>query len=140
MPHARECVQFLDARALLGTVAVGNGYGHALRERAAVYASYGYAACIGGVVEGRDEHLRRALELLGRGDVLKYLVEQMNGALPKPVELLPDRAYATAIADILLNDGSHKYFFNAHKSNAIYTDNGLILPKSISKQSYIIYK
>ena len=38
----------------------------------------------------------------------KYLVEQMNGALPKPVELLPDRAYATAIADILLNDAECK--------------------------------
>lgn len=31
-------------------------------------------------------------------------------------------------------------YFNAHNSNAVYTDNGLILPKSISKQSYIIYK
>lgn len=30
--------------------------------------------------------------------------------------------------------------FDASKSNAIYTDNGLILPRSISKQSYIIYK
>ena len=30
--------------------------------------------------------------------------------------------------------------FNANASNLIYTDNGLILPKSISKQSYIIYK
>ena len=29
---------------------------------------------------------------------------------------------------------------NAHNSNAVYQDNGLILPKSISKQSYIIYK
>ena len=32
------------------------------------------------------------------------------------------------------------YDFNAHNYNAVYTDNGLILPKSISKQSYIIYK
>ena len=32
------------------------------------------------------------------------------------------------------------YDFNAHNSNAVYSDNGLILPKSISKQSYIIYK
>lgn len=30
--------------------------------------------------------------------------------------------------------------FNTHNSNSIYTDNGLILPSSISKQSYIIYK
>ena len=29
---------------------------------------------------------------------------------------------------------------NAHNDNAIYTDNGLVLPKSISKQSVIIYK
>lgn len=29
---------------------------------------------------------------------------------------------------------------NAYNSNNIYTDNGLILPKSIGKQSYIIYK
>lgn len=31
-------------------------------------------------------------------------------------------------------------YFNAHNSNAIYTDNGKVLPLSISKQSYIIYK
>lgn len=34
----------------------------------------------------------------------------------------------------------NKLLLNANNSNAIYTDNGLILPKSISKQSYIIYK
>jgi hypothetical protein len=34
----------------------------------------------------------------------------------------------------------YKTTFNANSSNAIYSDNGLILPKSISKQSYIIYK
>ncbi len=33
-----------------------------------------------------------------------FLVEQMNLALKKPVELVPDRAYANAIAGILLND------------------------------------
>lgn len=30
--------------------------------------------------------------------------------------------------------------FNASRSNAIYTDNGKVMPLSISKQSYIIYK
>jgi hypothetical protein len=34
----------------------------------------------------------------------------------------------------------HNLSFNANSSNSIYTDNGLILPSSISKQSYIIYK
>ena len=29
---------------------------------------------------------------------------------------------------------------NAHNSNAVYQDNGKVLPLSISKQSYIIYK
>lgn len=32
------------------------------------------------------------------------------------------------------------FIFNAHNSNAIYTDNGKVMPLSISKQSYIIYK
>lgn len=30
--------------------------------------------------------------------------------------------------------------FNAHDSNSVYQDNGKVLPLSISKQSYIIYK
>lgn len=30
--------------------------------------------------------------------------------------------------------------FSASRSNSIYTDNGKVLPLSISKQSYIIYK
>ena len=33
-----------------------------------------------------------------------------------------------------------KIGFSAVNSNSIYTDNGLILPQSISKQSFIIYK
>ncbi len=35
---------------------------------------------------------------------------------------------------------SNTMIFNAHNSNAVYSDNGLVLPNSISKQSYIIYK
>ena len=38
------------------------------------------------------------------------------------------------------SDNDNSLRLNAHNSNAIYTDNGLILPSSISKQSYIIYK
>ena len=38
------------------------------------------------------------------------------------------------------SDNDNSLRLNAHNSNAVYTDNGLILPKSISKQSYIIYK
>lgn len=33
-----------------------------------------------------------------------------------------------------------KLNFNASSSNSIYTDNGKVMPLSISKQSYIIYK
>ena len=36
--------------------------------------------------------------------------------------------------------GNNTVDFNAHDSNSIYTDSGKVLPKSISKQSYIIYK
>ena len=43
------------------------------------------------------------------------------------------------------NDGSASIMFrylgfNANSSNSVYTDNGKVLPLSISKQSYIIYK
>ena len=35
---------------------------------------------------------------------------------------------------------AHCIYLDLNKNNSIYTNNGLVLPSSISKQSYIIYK
>lgn len=50
-----------------------------------------------------------------------------------------DNSYNSYYGNIASNN-DNSLRLNAHNSNAIYTDNGLILPSSISKQSYIIYK
>ena len=77
MAHALKRVQFLNARLLHGAVAVGYGDIHALAQHTAVNASHGNAACIVGVVERRDEHLRRALNHLRRRDNLDNLVQKV---------------------------------------------------------------
>ena len=38
------------------------------------------------------------------------------------------------------SSGTSRVTFDASKVHSIYTDNGKVLPLSISKQSYIIYK
>ena len=46
----------------------------------------------------------------------------------------------SSYAQLNYNDKHSKAVFNAYDSNAVYTDNGKVMPLSISKQSYIIYK
>lgn len=66
--------------------------------------------------------------------MIRYL-GNFSGALSP--SLLNGRSLAI---DDATTDQPRQINFDANNSNAIYTDNGLILPKSISKQSYIIYK
>ena len=75
MAHALEGVKLLDLGLLHGAVAVSYGDIHALADGAAVHTAHGDAAGIVGVVERGDEHLRRALQHLGRGDGLDDGVE-----------------------------------------------------------------
>ncbi len=75
--HALEGVYLLNLRLLERTVAVSDGALHALRDSATVHAAHGDAAGVVGVVERRDEHLRRTFKLFGLGDNLHNLVEQV---------------------------------------------------------------
>ena len=67
-----------DAGLFGAAVAVADGDVHAFADGSAVYATYGYAPGVGAVVEAGDEHLGCALEGLGGGDVLEYLVEEVG--------------------------------------------------------------
>ena len=59
-----------------------------------------------------------------------------SGAFTLPEEI---SAITSSASQRTFND-NYGIKFDASQSNAIYTDNGLILLQSISKQSYIIYK
>ena len=77
MPHSVEGVYLLYLRFLRRSVTVGYGDVHSFLQRAAGDASYGDASGVGTEVEGRDEHLRRALKMFRCGYDLHYLVEQV---------------------------------------------------------------
>ena len=76
--HTREGVELLYLRLFHLSATMGNGDVHALLQRATMHAAHRYATCIVAVVETRDEHLRRAFEYLGSGDVLEDAVEQIG--------------------------------------------------------------
>lgn len=59
-----------------------------------------------------------------------------NGAFSDSVKVTNANIYTTGAAN---TERAHIYF-NANSSNSLYTDNGKVMPLSISKQFYIIYK
>ena len=77
MSHAFKSVQFFNLGLFLTSVAVADGDIHAVFQCSAMHAAHGDASRVVAVVERRDEHLGRALKLLGGGNHLDYLVEQI---------------------------------------------------------------
>ena len=72
--HAVEGVQFLDFRFLERAVAMGNGHLLTVFQLAAMHAPHGNSPRVARIVEARNQHLRRAVELLGRGNHLHDFV------------------------------------------------------------------
>ena len=70
VPHARERVQLFDLRLDHRAVFFGEGDCLPVLELAAVYASDGYTAYVGVIVERSDQHLRRTGVVLRSRDVL----------------------------------------------------------------------
>ena len=76
MAHALEGVQFLYFRLLNLSVAMCDADVHSLLQCPSVDSSYGDAACVAGIVERGDEHLRCAFyDAWGRDDFNDFVEE-----------------------------------------------------------------
>ena len=75
--HTVKRMQLLDFRTLLSAVPVGYGDVHTCLQRATVHTSHGDTSRVGRVIQRRDKHLRRTLQLLRCGYHLHYLVQQI---------------------------------------------------------------
>ena len=76
--HTVEGMQLLNLRLLRRTVAMGNGDLHAVLQLATMYAAHGDTACIRTIVQRSDKHLGSTLNLLGSGNHLDNLIQQIG--------------------------------------------------------------
>ena len=86
MPHAFKGVQFLNASLFHRTITMADGDLLSVGQRSTMHTSHSYTSCIAAIIERRDKHLGRSLDLLGGGNHFHYLVEQISdvvsGILP----------------------------------------------------------
>jgi len=85
--HTLEGVQLLDFCLLLRAIAVADGDVHAIANRTSVDTSHSNTSCVAGVIQRRDEHLRRTLKDAGSWNNFQNLVEQIIDIVRRSFEI-----------------------------------------------------
>ena len=86
--HALKGMEFFDFGSFRRTVAMGNGYIHAIGERTAMNTSHGDTTGIAAIVETRDEHLRCSLQLFWGRNHLDDFVQQIGDVVGRSIVVL----------------------------------------------------